>query len=434
MSRRNLTYAASLLGPGVLIIGGALWLLKLTSDMPGKAFYIPQALILLGLVLLWAFYRRIIRPINAISTGIDLLRGQDFNSRMSRVGQKDTDHIVGMFNDIIERLSRERLHVREQNQFLDLLIEASPMGIVVLDFDDKISMANNAAANIFGCRRDSLSGKKLSEIPQAAAASLHTLQPNETRTLRLNSAMVLKVSRLRYMDRGFSHPFILMERLTDEVIRAERQAYEKVIRMMAHEVNNSMASVDSILDTASDCIADPELAEALDACRRRCASMSRFVTSFASVVKIPQPTLRAVSLNEFVSGCRVVLENLCMGRNISLRIVESADDVSAQLDSAMMEQVLINIVKNSAESIGHGGEVAVRVTDSPAGLVIEDNGAGLSAEAAERVFTPFYSSKWEGRGLGLLLVRDVLRKHQADFSLQTCPDGITRFTISFLKV
>ena len=244
--------------------------------------------------------------------------------------------------------------------------------------------------------------------------------------------MVYRCARLSYMDQGFAHPFMLVERLTDEVMRAERTAYEKVIRMMAHEVNNSMAGVNSILDTAAGCIDDADITEALDACRRRCMTMSEFITSFANVVKIPEATLQRTELNSFLADTRRVLESLCAGRGIVLHMELQEGETMVAADTVLMEQVLINLVKNAAESIGErGGEIAVRTTASPAGFVVEDNGPGIDDATQEKIFTPFFSSKASGRGLGLLFVSDILTKHRCSYSLRTDADGITRFSVAF---
>lgn len=389
----------------------------------------------------WLYWRRVRRPIRAILNGMDLLREQDFSSTLRHVGQRDADRIVDMFNDMMSRLKNERLHIREQNRFLDLLIEASPMGVMVLDASTAvISMANHAASTFLGIDLTDICGKHLNQLDSPLAAELATLGNDEKRTVRLSDSMVYRCSRLAYMDQGYRHPFIMIELLTAEVARAGREAYERVLRMMAHEVNNSMAGVGSMLElAAADTTIDPDTARALEACNHRVRSMSEFVTSLASVVKIPDATTRPIALNTFMVGCAPVLESMLAPRGISLTILKASDDPEAQIDPVLMEQVIINLVKNSAESIHSAtatnradSHITIRLTSTPVGFIVEDNGPGISDEARAKLFTPFFSSKSSGRGLGLMLVADVLRKHQATFSLATSPtDHLTRFTVKF---
>lgn len=416
----------------VLLVGAAAWLVVLSRESGTRAFYVAQGVLAMALLLLWLFYMRMVKPIGTIANGINLLREQDFSTRLAPVGQADADRIVEMFNEMMGRLKNERLRIREQNHFLDLLINESPMGVIVLDRHDRIGMLNKAAAEMLGIGREDAAGRSAAEMDGQLAQALAGLRTGETRTLRLNNAMVYRCARLSYMDQGFAHPFMLVERLTDEVMRAERTAYEKVIRMMAHEVNNSMAGVNSILDTAAGCIDDADITEALDACRRRCMTMSEFITSFANVVKIPEATLQRTELNSFLADTRRVLESLCAGRGIVLHMELQEGETMVMADTVLMEQVLINLVKNAAESIGErGGEIAVRTTASPAGFVVEDNGPGIDDATQEKIFTPFFSSKASGRGLGLLFVSDILTKHRCSYSLRTDADGITRFSVAF---
>lgn len=426
--RRNVVFI--LLAVAIVALGVAL-LITVGNDARGS-FFIAEGLLALCLILLWVFYDRLIKPINTIANGIDLLREQDFSSRLSPVGQRDADRIVEMFNGMMSSLKEERLHVREQNHFLDLLIAASPMGIMILDDHDRVMMANGAALRFLEIDTlDMIVGRKISDLEGGLAEAIVGVSQGETTTLRLSDAMVYRCSRLSFMDKGYAHPFIMIEKLTDEVMKAEKLAYEKVIRMMAHEVNNSMGGVGSVLDTAASVTDDPDMAEALKMCRRRCESMSRFITSFADVVKIPQPQREQCDLNIFLSDTLPLLESLCIGRDISLCFESAPGEVSVMIDRVLMEQVMINLVKNAVESICRGGVITISATSSPAGICVADNGAGIDKVTQQKIFTPFFSSKADGRGLGLLFISEVLNRHDCTFSLRTDKDGLTRFTIRF---
>lgn len=414
----------------LLLIAGAL--VAPFYVTPLKVLLVTEGCIVVILILMSVLYRSLIRPVSALINGVDLLREQDFSSRLSPVGQRDADRIVEMFNGMMSSLKEERLHVREQNHFLDLLIAASPMGIMILDDHDRVMMANGAALRFLEIDTlDMVVGRKISDLEGGLAEAIVGVSQGETTTLRLSDAMVYRCSRLSFMDKGYAHPFIMIEKLTDEVMKAEKLAYEKVIRMMAHEVNNSMGGVGSVLDTAASVTDDPDMAEALEMCRRRCESMSRFITSFADVVKIPQPQREQCDLNIFLSDTLPLLESLCTGRDISLCFESAPGEVNVMIDRVLMEQVMINLVKNAVESIGRGGVITISATSSPAGICVADNGAGIDKVTQQKIFTPFFSSKADGRGLGLLFISEVLNRHDCTFSLRTDKDGLTRFTIRF---
>ena len=390
----------------------------------------------MSLVYLVYFYRKVIKPLNSIAGGMDLLRAQDFSSRLAPVGQREADRIVQVFNRMMDQLKEERLRLREQNHFLDLLISVSPMGVIILTLDEKISMTNKAALEFMDeGPEENFIGKSMDELNGTLAEELKRLPKGATETIRLSNSRIYRCSRLSFIDRGFAHPFYLIESLTADVMKAEKKAYEKVIRMIAHEVNNSVAGIASTLDTVNDAlqtIDDTEdLQEVMKVCIERSFSMSRFITNFADVVKIPEPQLEEVSLNDRVFACKRFMENVCQSRNIDLQMNLCEENPTVSIDTSLFEQVLINIIKNAAESIGEKGSITIRTSASPLMLEIGDTGQGISKETETMLFTPFFSTKPNGQGIGLIFIREVLMKHNCNFSLRTYPDGITRFRICF---
>ena len=411
-------------------------LLFIATKENGWRFYLIEGLITLSLVYLVYFYRKVIKPLNSIAGGMDLLRAQDFSSRLAPVGQKEADRIVQVFNRMMDQLKEERLRLREQNHFLDLLISVSPMGVIILTLDEKISMANKASLEFMDeGEEENLIGKSMNELNGTLAEELKRLPKGATETIRLSNSRIYRCSRLSFIDRGFAHPFYLIESLTADVMKAEKKAYEKVIRMIAHEVNNSVAGITSTLDTvngALQTIDDTEdLQEVMKVCIERSFSMSRFITNFADVVKIPEPQLEEVSLNDRVFACKRFMENVCQSRNIDLQMNLCEENPTVSIDTSLFEQVLINIIKNAAESIGEKGCITIRTSVSPLMLEIGDTGQGISKETETMLFTPFFSTKPNGQGIGLIFIREVLMKHNCNFSLRTYPDGITRFRICF---
>ena len=416
----------------LLFLGGGL--LFLSSRLNLIYFYIGEGLVLFILCYLPFFYRKIVKPLNSIGSGMELLREQDFSSRLSPVGQYEADRIVNVFNRMMEQLKNERLRLREQNNFLDLLIKASPMGVILTTLDEDLSELNPMAQKMLGVRQEDVLGKKMNEIDSLLAAELANVPKGETATVRLNDSNIYRCTHSSFIDRGFQHPFFLIESLTDEVMKAEKKAYEKVIRMIAHEVNNTTAGITSTLDTVEQALSAEEgmddICDVMRVCIERCFSMSRFITRFADVVKIPEPTLTPVDLNDLAFTCKRFMEGMCADRNIKLRLEIDETLKEVKMDASLFEQVLVNIIKNAAESIEKDGEIIVR-TLSPATIEVVDNGKGISKEVEAKLFSPFFSTKPNGEGIGLIFIREVLMRHGCTFSLRTYADGLTRFRILF---
>ncbi|HRF92386.1 MAG TPA: ATP-binding protein, partial [Bacteroides graminisolvens] len=365
--------------------------------------------------------------------GMELLREQDFSSRLSSVGQHEADKVVNVFNRMMDQLKNERLRLREQNHFLDLLINASPMGVVILSLDEELTQINPMAARFMGVLPEEVIGKKLTEVDSVLSVELSKIPRQGTVTVRLNDSSIYKCTHSSFIDRGFHHPFFLIEVLTDEVIKAEKKAYEKVIRMIAHEVNNTTAGITSTLDTLEQAFStqedNAELTEVLRVCIDRCFSMSHFITRFADVVKIPDPSFSPTDLNEILTSCVRFMQGMCNERNI--QILSKFEKMPLlMVDGALFEQVLLNIIKNAAESIGQEGVITI-TTSGNGDIEIADNGKGISKEVEDKLFSPFFSTKPNGQGIGLILIREILTRHGCTFSLRTYHDGITRFRIHF---
>ena len=416
----------------------AVWviLLFIATQENGWRFYLIEGIITFSLVYLVYFYKKVIKPLNSIAGGMDLLQAQDFSSRLAPVGQREADRIVSIFNRMMNQLKEERLRLREQNHFLDLLISVSPMGVIILTLDERISMANKAALEFLDAgTEEEVLNKTMDELTGSLAEELDRMPKDTTATIRLSDSRIYRCSRLSFVDHGFAHPFYLIESLTSEVMKAEKKAYEKVIRMIAHEVNNSVAGITSTLDTVDDALQTMEdtedLRDVMKVCIERSYSMSRFITNFADVVKIPEPQTEEVCLNDRVIACKRFMENICQSRNINLHLELCEENPVVNIDTSLFEQVIINIIKNSAESIGENGEIIIRTSVSPLMLEIGDTGQGISKEVEAKLFSPFFSTKPNGQGIGLIFIREVLMKHDCTFSLRTYPDGITRFRICF---
>ena len=420
----------------LLMVAWGLMFLIMPIKEVGWKFYLVEGIITLSLIYLVYFYHKVVKPLDTIANGMDLLREQDFSSRLKSVGQLEADRIVDIFNRMMQQLKEERLRLREQNHFLDLLISVSPMGVVILTFDGKVSMANKAALKFLEVdTEEDMLNKGMEDLKTPLAEEMSRLPKDTTETIRLSDSHIYRCSRLSFVDRGFAHPFFLIESLTSEVMKAEKKAYEKVIRMIAHEVNNSVAGITSTLDTVDDALQTmddtDDLREVMKVCIERGYSLSRFITRFADVVKIPEPQLEEVRLNDRISACERFLENICQDHQVDLRMDLCEENPWVEMDTSLFEQVLINIVKNAVESIEENGIITLRTSASPVMLEVADTGRGISKEVETKLFTPFFSTKPNGQGIGLIFIREVLMKHGCSFSLRTYEDGITRFRIMF---
>ena len=391
--------------------GGTLWIVGLCV-----------ALLLVTALLAQAVHS----PLKAVQNGMYLLREQDFSSRLRPIGQADADMVVEVYNSVIDSMRAERLKNLEQNRFLSQVVDASPLGVAICDFDGRIVQTNRAWEKM--------------QSPRLAKA-IDSIADGTTGTVRVADSLIVRISRLWFMDKGFRRRFILVEKLTDEIVAAEKQMFNTIVRTIGHEVNNSLGSVMSVLESLEEMHAgDPLTADAITSCSASCANLVGFVRGYADIVKLPAPVPEQIDLNEWLMRLRPTLQALVTGRAITLEMNLGEGEAPSRIDPMLMERVLVNIVKNAAESIGDEKKGVITVSlaavtepDTPAChlLAVTDNGKGISPEASKKLFTPFFSTKNPDRGLGLMLVTDILRAHRSRFSLSTSPEtSLTTFSFT----
>lgn len=421
----------------VFIFGGLIGLGFLFKTYETKLIWIIEGIALSGILLSVVIYRQLIKPYEMLLSGMELLKDQDFSTTLRLVKNREANQVIGIFNRMINQLRSERLQIREKNRFLDLLINASPQGILVMDYDFRITDINPAGLRLLHIRRLSdVQGKTFSELNHPLAPALSSLEPEEDRVIRGESLSIYRCVRSSFSDQGFNHPFILIEELTRELLEVEKASYERIIRMMSHEVNNSVGAIGSTLNVVSDIcsLSDAEewqeVLPAVDASLNRCDHLAQFISKLAEVVRIPPPSFSYLSLNELAKSVDSLTRIECNRRDIRLTLCLSPEENIVRADGIQLEQVLVNLIKNAYEAIGEHGEIRITTSSTPATILIEDDGPGVPTEVKDKLFTPFFTTKPAGQGIGLMFVRDVLINHECRFGLSN-EEGWTRFRISF---
>jgi len=374
-----------------------------------------EAAFIVSILISYRVLRALFVPLDLVRTGAQLISDRDFTTRFVPIGQPEMDALIDVYNRMIDRLREERLAAEEERHLLESIVEASPSGIVICDFDGNVEQMNPAAQRL---------------VTPDLLTEMRTLGAGESRLVARDLPRRMKVWRAEFRDRGFAKSFFIVDEMTEELRLSEKAAYEKLIRMMSHEVNNSVGAVRSLLESALRYA--PQVGEsdredfvnALTISSSRIDALNRFMTGFADVVRIPPPRRSAVMLGPVIervaSFLRPDLESIVLSTTV--------DDTVADIDESQFEQVLINVVKNAAESIGAtGGTIDITLRDGT--LTIADTGAGIADEDAADLFTPFFTTKRDGRGLGLTIVQEILANHGFAYSLHNREGGGAEFRV-----
>lgn len=434
-SRLSLRTQILLYLAAIHLILGAVGVLIVIEDR--QTLFLVEGLLILSIVVGFMLVRAFFVPLELIRTGADLITERDFTSRFREVGQPEMDALIAVYNRMIDRLREERLLLEEKNLFIEKVVQATPAGIVILDFDGRIEHLNPRAEQLLGLDQES-SKVRLDELRHPLAARLAAIEPGQSGIVSSDGWRRFRVHRGSFMDRGFSREFFLLEELTEELRASEKAAYEKLIRMMSHEVKNSVSAVRSLLEScrtySSQISSDDrhDFENALTVAITRIGNLNEFTDSFANVVRIPPPERSRFDLDRLLRDLLLLLEPEIARREVHVAF-ESHGGMWVEADKNQLEQVLVNILRNALESIDARGAVDITLRRE-AGLVratIGDSGPGISPELEGRLFTPFLSTKRDGRGIGLTLIHEILSNHGLQFALRNRQGSGAEFEILF---
>ena len=394
-----------------------------------KTWFIASE-VLIGLSLLVAvqLYQVFQKPSVFIASGIEAIQDKDFTVKFMLTGNNEVDELIRVYNAMIDQLRTERTRQAEQQFFLDKLVEAAPIAMLIFDFDERVSAVNPKARQLLRLSDTDLLQKPLSGIQHTLLSQLQLL-PDQPQIVKVAGVETYRVLRGQFIDRGFRRQFLFIEELTAEIIETEKKAYGKVIRMMAHEVNNSIGAVNSILTIAEPDVADDEVRKAVRVAIERNDRLNLFMRRFADVVRLPAPNLSPANVADLVKNGLQLMQPQARQRGISLTSHLPDLPVNQLIDAGQIEQVLVNILKNALEACQPGQAVEVMLTNGE--LLIRNNGQAIPGDVAARLFDPFFSTKPTGQGIGLTLTREILLNHGFGFSLKTGADGWTVFRIDW---
>jgi len=418
----------------VALHGLIMWLLYQYFSDNKWLFILSEFGLIMSLIISYIFFKRFNQPLQLMRYGVDAIKDEDYNVRFLKTGSENVNELIDVFNAFLIKLSEERVSAQEQGYFLESIIAASPIAMIMLDYDDRIASFNIKAIEVFG-KETLIEESEFFLVSHPLISQLKILQIGESTIVRINPTLRYRCSINSIIHLGFKRKFIMIEELSKELLENEKAAYGKVIRMMAHEVNNSMGAVNSILQSVMDFGFEDqknEYVEYLRLAKLRNSELGTFMKNFAEVIRLPPPNKQQLDLNDIARRASIIMSQLAKSQDISIQSYLSENPVLIQGDTNQLQQVVINALKNAIESIGQGGMISINVQAAKPQLIIADNGPGISENVKEQLFTPFFSTKPDGQGIGLIISREILVSHGAQFELYTDANiGETKFEISF---
>jgi nitrogen fixation/metabolism regulation signal transduction histidine kinase len=399
------------------------WLPPLLAALSGLAAVTPLAL--------W-LAQRITRPwvqvVRAVRDGIVSLHDRDFSVSVAATADVEMAALSSAYNSLGEVLRRERLDLYQRELLLDTVIQTTPLAMVLTDDRGRVAYSNVAARQLLR------GGHKLEVLDfeavlATAPAPLREALGSGGDTLFTmdigGEPQVYHLSQRRFRLNARPHRLVLLKQLTRELAAQEVAVWKKVIRVIAHELNNSLAPITSLAHSGQLLAHEPDAAQlerVFTTIAGRAAHLASFIDGYARFAKLPRPRPAAVSWDRFLARLEGTLP---------FRVDGPIPQEPASFDESQLEQVMINLLKNAAESGSPPADITVGVRTALPGFRVDvaDRGSGLSESTLRDALLPFYSTKPAGTGLGLTLCREIVEAHGGRLSLANREGGGALVTV-----
>jgi nitrogen fixation/metabolism regulation signal transduction histidine kinase len=412
--------------------------------------------LLLGLLglLVYEVFRFVSRTNHEVSRFLDAARYADFGQRFD-FGSLGAgfEELGETFTEILERLRNQRTDQEAELRHLKALLEHVPVPLISLHSDGHVSVWNNPARRLFGSGQVT-QVEDLATYGEEFAQRVQAAQPGERQLANFavdGMERRLTIAASQIILRGETERLVSLQDIQSELDGTQLEAWQDLVRVLTHEIMNSITPVASLAKTTVDLVDDAagkvtdhpdvveELADVKDAVEtvaRRSDSLMTFVTSYRRLTQLPPPEKTQFEVAAFLDAVR----QLALGGDESGGPALSVDVTPPGLelngDRGMLEQVLLNLLRNSEQALAGREDAEIRLSArlNRRGNVcidVEDNGPGIPADLKQRVFVPFFTTKREGSGVGLALSRQVMIAHGGSISVADAAPQGTRFTLTF---
>ena len=436
--RRALCLALLAGGPAVILVVALSWV----AGLPAPAERVLQGIaVVFWLGTVWVLRQHLVRPLQTLSNVLSGLREGDYSFQARGASRLDPlGEALCEVNALVEIMRQQRLGAMEATALLRTVMAEIDVAVFAFDAGQRLRLANRAGERLLAQPIERLQGRTAAELDLAEC-----LEGEAPRTVQMSfrgGAGRWSLHRGQFRQSGLPHQLLVLSDLSRELREEERVAWQRLVRVLGHELNNSLAPVKSIAGSLASLVArEPlpsdwreDMCEGLAVIASRAEALNRFVGVYAQLARLPKPKLQTVDLG-------LLLRRVA---NIETRLpvrVESGPELTLSADPDQLEQAVINLVRNATDAVLEpqsgaarptplegqpptgptGGAVpGVRVgwsrTRTEVEIWVEDDGPGLASSA--NLFVPFFTTKPKGSGIGLVLSRQIAEGHHGRLTLE----------------
>lgn len=420
-----------------------------------KLYEMAALVALLMLYQVYALSRWIEKKNRNLARFLEAVEAEDFTQSFSAVGKsKAFGDLNRTLNRIIQRFEEMRAEREDQFQYFQFVVEQLSVGLIVFRQDGKIDVLNRAAKRLLGTPQIR-NVKELRSISSDLLAAVRDVDRRGRNLVRIENSKAsarLAVQTSVFRMRGISYTLASLQDIRGEMEEIELDAWQNLIRVLTHEIANSIAPIASLASTANTLLTEsgpqpgeevtsvPSVFEDVQTAVRtietRSQGLLRFVNSYRTLTHVPEPKFRIFPIQLLFSRVEQLVSSSVKENGIELVVNTDPESLELTADPDLLEQVLLNLLMNSVQAVGGraGGRIALSAQLEEKGKIairVEDNGPGIPKELQEKIFIPFFTTKDSGSGIGLSLSRQILHLHHAMIGVRSQPGERTVFTILF---
>lgn len=407
--------------PALVVLAVALWF-AMDNHARGAVILAGVTLVTLGLV--FAMRRKAVYPLYTMANLLEALREGDYSLRGSRARRGDAiGEVVLEINALAQTLREQRLAVEEKSALLGKVIASLDIAILAFDADGRVKLANPAAERLLAAP-----SSELTTLTAHALGLDDCLAITDVRMLERSFAGGSgrwEVRHARFREGGLPHDLLVITDLSRALREEERLAWQRLLRVLGHELNNSLAPIRSMAGTLVS-LTDREPLPAdwredtqtgLRVIGDRAEALARFMARYTQLARLPPPTPREIEFGALARRAALLEQRVSIA-------IDAGPALHLLVDPDQLEQALINLIKNAADAaLAGGGNVSLRWRQATDGLNVEvvDDGSGLPP--SENLFVPFFTTKPGGSGIGLVLARQIIEAHGGTLVLENRSDS-----------
>ena len=421
-----------------------------------KEEFIISSIILIALIILQiaTLVRYVERTNKRLTTFLESIRHSDFVSTFSDHGLgKSFDDLNSAFNEVINEFKKTRAAKEEHFNYLQTVVQHISIGVIVFQQNGKVDIFNNAAKRLLGLPGIRLIWE-LENVDKNLADTLKAMKAGDRNLVKVfveNELLQLSIRATEFRMRGEDFTLVSIQNIHSELEAKEMDSWQKLIRVLTHEIMNSITPIVSLSGTVKDILINEETLElnkeiddddvesilgALNTIEKRSQGLLNFVQVYRNLTRIPKPNFRYVEVKGLFDSVYSLLEPKIKEQKIHCRINVVPKDLKLTADPDLIEQVLINLVINSVHALKDVENPSIKIlaiasSTKRVSISIADNGQGIKPDIMEKIFVPFFTSKKEGSGIGLSLSREIMRLHKGNITVKSKPGEETVFTLHF---